>query len=295
MIPNNLSLADYQSRFFPGVLPLLDNAFNARASLRGLNDVYELYGDAGKATTSALGHNDIVKSLDRLAALSAHSGTRAKMQTGKHWPTLAEVRRDINTYPLSKLGKAFYHFSNPDKQGAATKRVYLHAATPAFDNGLTIMSRLLSRRRGGLLENPGFLEAKIAGPAATTRKDSIVVYFSTAQALHLIKTMPASLFQVGVPHGVLPLDYIHPGVGGADEPVARMIDGQPLQSGSYGISLADLTYRALTDRQIQGSTTVASAELKRRFLWVLLSLMEKATIDPRLPYLMRGDYKKPDA
>jgi hypothetical protein len=303
MPPPNLTLKECRDRFFGGLLPMLDCAFKCRTQLNAPFDVYKnCYGGAAGQNLD-LEFEVLRNALMRLRLLEKNTGTSVSVQTGRRHPTLEFVWKKLNGNFLEeytaeeqmKIARAFYHFKSRGRDAhlSPTKRVYIHSAgTPSkFSNGLEIMKLLLV---DSLLRNPGFREAKIAGPAApTSRRDTIVAYFSNPQALQqaldLIKGMPPPLFQPGVPHGVLPLDYIRPGVGGADEPVAMMIDKKPVEVASYGLALSDLVFRALTDAN-KGKANLQSDELKRVFLWNLLLLMEKGGVDPKRPYLMQQDF-----
>lgn len=303
MPPPNLSLKECRDRFFSGLLPMLDCAFKSRTQVKRRDDIYKnCYGGAA-GQNQDLQFKVLWNALMRLRLLEANTRTQVSVQTGDPHPTLEFVWKKLNgnlpdkytADEQKKIARAFFHFKSRGRAAhkSATKRVYIHSAgtTNKFSNGLEIMKLLLV---DSLLGNPGFKEAKIVGPAApTSRRDTIVAYFSDPQALQqaldLIKGMPPSLFQTGVPHGVLPLDYIRHGVGGADEPVAMTIDKKAVEVGSYGIALSDLVFRALTDAN-KGKANLQPAELERVFLWNLLSLMEKGGMDPKLPYLMQEDY-----
>lgn len=293
LAPQPVAQEPLEQRFFAGILPLVQSAFQARNRITRAKDVYAMYGRTA-GNPQAATQQGVTDWLGQMTRLAGETGTTVKVQSArKPWVRLERIPADGSGHDLAWLWRTFYHFHNPSWAGDPTgKRVYMHAALPVEQHGITIMRNLLL----GLCRNtPGFKEAKIAGPGATARADTIVAYFANAnalqQALDLIKAMPGSLFQDGVPRGVLPLPWIHPGVGGADQPVEVEIDGAALDTESYGMALSDLVFRALTNT-LQRNPNIPEDELYAMYLWRLQTLMERAGFDPKLPYLMQADYNK---
>lgn len=286
---------ELEAQLANGFLQLAQSAWAKRGEITNYGDIYVLYGNSTDEPAKFDG-GILTTFLGNLVSASALGGAvRISIQqypSDYDWATLDDSVVSANAslptrVRVNDFWNNFFHFMNPACGKSATKRVYMHAAKPIQDNCLSILKALLPL----FPTMPGFAEIKTAGPGGTDRSDTLVAYLCDGPSVtklldEIKKSCPAGWFQDGVPMGTLPMPYIRPGIGGADEAVPVTVDGKAIRTGSYGSLLGDLLYHALKVENPEKAKTYDG------FLEVILTTCKKGDVDPKLPYLAQRDYKK---
>jgi hypothetical protein len=267
------SFDDRLRDFAPELASFLRQAWNQRSGVAsGAIDLYDLY--TGDAASTKVSYEELKNFIKRLSAI--HPPASIFVQdypqygdfTALDTLTGGEIKMHRHV-----LAQTFYHCMGA--RGSALHRIYVHAT--GVRSGLDILQEVV----GQFPRLPGICEAKIGGPAAIGRADTIVIYFSTQEAsdelLAALKDLHkrlAGAFAPGVPALV---KEVAPGIGTTSEPPKIEILPGGGSRHSFGSFYCDLISTAIKNVPNIQSATVDGRHMLDNLLWSLRLL----GIEPR--------------